>query len=236
MKAWKDTIESRRKESPVEQNIATVSDFAWMRNDQAMENPYHNLEDSDVDDENDVIPYVRKGKAPVSERYDSSLTRNGDGGDADRSGRGVDFLRPHMNAKVNYEGNYLTLEISSTIKYQSLIDRIDTKIGTFSNNSIGRGTLKLRYCDEDGDIVVIENDDDIRHAYDDALQRVDLRNTEAIAQLDLYCEDIKPDKQDLKGNSTVAEVLDPSKSESVGGQLGESHSVEDVQHSKPERT
>jgi cell division control protein 24 len=71
-----------------------------------------------------------------------------------------------LKVKVNCDsGNYVTLVVAFNITYQSLIDRIDAKLARFTNSSIGKGMLKLRYRDEDGDFVSIESDDDIQIAF-----------------------------------------------------------------------
>ncbi|CAJ2511709.1 Uu.00g073340.m01.CDS01 [Anthostomella pinea] len=71
-----------------------------------------------------------------------------------------------LKVKVNCEtGTYVTLVVPFNITYQSLVDRIDAKLARFTNNSIGKGNLKLRYRDEDGDNVTIESDDDIQIAF-----------------------------------------------------------------------
>lgn len=74
-------------------------------------------------------------------------------------------LPTQLKVKVNCDGNYVTLVVAFNITYQSLIDRIDAKVGRFSNNAISRGTMRLRYRDEDGDYVTIESDDDIQIAF-----------------------------------------------------------------------
>lgn len=74
-------------------------------------------------------------------------------------------LPTQVKVRVNFEnGNYLTCVIADNITYQALVDRIDAKSARFTNNSIGKGDLKLRYRDEDGDFVTIECDDDIEAA------------------------------------------------------------------------
>lgn len=79
---------------------------------------------------------------------------------------GSDIELPNqLKVKVNCDGNYVTLVAGFNISYQSLVDRIDAKVGRFSNNAIRQGTMRLRYRDEDGDLVTIEADDDIRIAF-----------------------------------------------------------------------
>ncbi|KAL5318337.1 hypothetical protein ACEPPN_013396 [Leptodophora sp. 'Broadleaf-Isolate-01'] len=74
-------------------------------------------------------------------------------------------LPTQLKVKVNCDGNYVTLVVAFNITYQSLVDRIDAKVGRFSNNAIAQGTMRLRYRDEDGDFVTIESDDDIQIAF-----------------------------------------------------------------------
>jgi len=74
-------------------------------------------------------------------------------------------LPTQLKVKVNCNDNYVTLVVAFNITYQSLVDRIDAKVGRFSNNAIAQGTMRLRYRDEDGDYVTIESDDDIQIAF-----------------------------------------------------------------------
>ncbi len=74
-------------------------------------------------------------------------------------------LPTQLKVKVNCDGNYVTLVVAFNITYQSLVDRIDAKVGRFSNKSIAEGTMRLRYKDEDDDFVTIESDDDIQIAF-----------------------------------------------------------------------
>ncbi|KAK0107953.1 hypothetical protein ONS96_003737 [Cadophora gregata f. sp. sojae] len=82
-----------------------------------------------------------------------------------RSGDSDMGLPTQLKVKVNCDGNYVTLVVAFNITYQSLVDRIDAKVGRFSNNAIAQGTMRLRYRDEDGDFVTIESDDDIQIAF-----------------------------------------------------------------------
>lgn len=103
----------------------------------------------------------------------------------------VDFPMPtQLKVKVNCDsGNYVTLVVAFNITYQSLIDRIDAKLNRFTSSSIGKGNLKLRYQDEDGDFVTIESDDDIQIAISE--WREGMRNTYAgpggVGEIELFC-------------------------------------------------
>ncbi|KAL1844876.1 hypothetical protein VTK73DRAFT_1627 [Phialemonium thermophilum] len=101
---------------------------------------------------------------------------------------GSDLLLPtQLKVKVNCNGNYVTLVVAFNITYQSLIDRIDAKLNRFTNASLGKGNLKLRYQDEDGDFVTIESDDDIQIAISE--WREGMRGTVAgsVGEIELFC-------------------------------------------------
>ena len=103
----------------------------------------------------------------------------------------ADMLLPtQLKVKVNCDtGNYVTLVVAFNITYQSLIDRIDAKLNRFTSSSIGKGNLKLRYQDEDGDFVTIESDDDIQIAISE--WREGMRNTAlspaGVGEIELFC-------------------------------------------------
>lgn len=106
---------------------------------------------------------------------------------------GMDMPLPtQLKVKVNCDGNYVTLVVAFNITYQSLIDRIDAKVGRFSNNAIARGTMRLRYQDEDGDFVTIESDDDIHIAFQEwREQQRDGLTTGMLGEIELFCASIE---------------------------------------------
>ncbi|KAH0536783.1 hypothetical protein FGG08_006386 [Glutinoglossum americanum] len=97
-----------------------------------------------------------------------------------------------LKVKVTFLDNYVTLVVSSNIKYQSLANRIDHKLARSTNLSIGGGTLRLRYKDEDGDFVTIHSDDDIQMAITDWREQQN-GNTVSLgmAEIQLYCQTIE---------------------------------------------
>jgi cell division control protein 24 len=105
-----------------------------------------------------------------------------------RSGDNDMALPTQLKVKVNCDGNYVTLVVAFNITYQSLIDRIDAKVGRFSNNAIARGTMRLRYRDEDGDFVTIQSDDDIQIAFQEwrEAQRHQY-HTGQLGEIELFC-------------------------------------------------
>jgi len=97
-------------------------------------------------------------------------------------------LPTQLKVKVNCDGNYVTLVVAFNITYQSLIDRIDAKVGRFSNNAIARGTMRLRYQDEDGDFVTIESDDDIHIAFQEWRDvQTQQFGTGQLGEIELFC-------------------------------------------------
>ena len=106
---------------------------------------------------------------------------------------GMDVPLPtQLKVKVNCDGNYVTLVVAFNITYQSLIDRIDAKVGRFSNNAIARGTMRLRYQDEDGDFVTIESDDDIHIAFQEwREQQIEGLKNGMLGEIELFCASIE---------------------------------------------
>ena len=99
-----------------------------------------------------------------------------------------DNLPTQLKVKVNCDGNYVTLVVAFNITYQSLIDRIDAKVGRFSNNAIARGTMKLRYRDEDGDFVTIESDDDVQIAFQEWREAQKAQyHAGQLGEIELFC-------------------------------------------------
>lgn len=93
-----------------------------------------------------------------------------------------------LKVRVNCDsGNYVTLVVAFNITYQSLIDRIDAKLARFMASSIGKGLLKLRYRDEDGDFVTIESDDDIQIAFMEWREGVRNMYSGGVGEIELFC-------------------------------------------------
>lgn len=97
-------------------------------------------------------------------------------------------LPTQLKVRVNCNnGNYVTLVVAFNITYQSLIDRIDAKLARFMNSSIGNGALKLRYRDEDGDLVTIQSDDDIQIAFMEWREGVRNMYSGGVGEIELFC-------------------------------------------------
>jgi cell division control protein 24 len=105
----------------------------------------------------------------------------------DHSGAAV-----QLKVKVTFLDNYVTLVVSSNIKYQSLANRIDHKLARSTALSIGSGSLRLRYKDEDGDFVTIHSDDDIQMAIADWREQQNGNMVSpGMAEIQLYCQTIE---------------------------------------------
>ncbi|KAF4974420.1 hypothetical protein FZEAL_8675 [Fusarium zealandicum] len=97
-------------------------------------------------------------------------------------------LPTQLKVRVNTEaGNYVTLVVAFNITYQSLIDRIDAKLARFTNSSISKGMLKLRYRDEDSDLVAIEGDEDIQIAFTEWREGVRNMTPGGVGEIELFC-------------------------------------------------
>lgn len=71
----------------------------------------------------------------------------------------------HLKVKIWFDPppSHVTIVVTIVIKYQSLADRIDSKMTKITSASIASGTAVLRYRD-DHDLVVIGSDEDVRTA------------------------------------------------------------------------
>ncbi|KAI0809567.1 Rho guanyl nucleotide exchange factor [Xylaria sp. FL0064] len=93
-----------------------------------------------------------------------------------------------LRVKVNCDtGTYVTLVVPFSITYQSLSDRIDSKLARFTNSSISKGNLRLKYRDEDGDLVTIESDDDIQIAFLEWREGASNMYTNGVGEIELFC-------------------------------------------------
>ena len=101
------------------------------------------------------------------------------------------FMPSQLKAKVCFDNNYITLVIASNIQFRSLTDRIDAKLARFTNHSIGSGSVRLRYQDEDGDFIWIDSDEAVQDTF------LDWRETHAdkiaagqVGEILLFCHSV----------------------------------------------
>ena len=74
--------------------------------------------------------------------------------------------------------SHVTIVVPITIKYRTLVDRIDSKMVRVSSASIAKGNARLRYKDRDEDLIVIKTDEDVGDAIEEwgAVHEHKLRN------------------------------------------------------------
>lgn len=97
-------------------------------------------------------------------------------------------FQSQLKVKVNCDNsNYVTLVAAFNITYQSLTDRIDAKLRRFTDSRIGKGNLRLRYRDEDGDFVNIESDEDIQIAFSDWRENFRTMYSGGMGEIELFC-------------------------------------------------
>lgn len=78
-------------------------------------------------------------------------------------------LPTQLKVKIHFDPqpSHVTIVVPIIIKHRSLVDRIDSKMTKISSASISKDTARLRYRDEDGDMITINTDDDVQIAIDD---------------------------------------------------------------------
>lgn len=96
-----------------------------------------------------------------------------------------------LKAKVCFDNNYITLVIASNIQFRSLTDRIDAKLARFTQASIGGGSVRLRYRDEDGDYIWIDSDEAVHDAFLDWREtHADKIATGSVGEILLFCSSL----------------------------------------------
>ncbi|KAI6560040.1 hypothetical protein MCOR04_009747 [Pyricularia oryzae] len=102
--------------------------------------------------------------------------------------QGGGIMPTQLKVKVNYDtSNYMTLVAAYNITYRSLVDRIDAKLARFTNSSISRGNLRLRYRDEEGDFVSIVCDEDVQMAFTDGRNGDRDMYNGGVGEVELFC-------------------------------------------------
>lgn len=107
------------------------------------------------------------------------------------SSDGEPFMPSQLKAKVCFDNNYITLVIASNIQFRSLTDRIDAKLARFTQASIGGGSVRLRYRDEDGDYIWIDSDEAVHDAFLDWREtHADKIATGSVGEILLFCSSL----------------------------------------------
>lgn len=84
-------------------------------------------------------------------------------------------LPSQLRVKVAFQPypSHVTIVVPNIIRYQTLIDRIDSKMERITHCSIAKNTARLKYMDSDGDLITIGNDEDIKDAISEWMEAND---------------------------------------------------------------
>jgi cell division control protein 24 len=200
MKEWYSTINQQLK--IFGPNRRSAQDFMsyeqfWKGNPSGLINPYAQRDDNSDDGSYQDIPVDTRQS---TSRY-SKITTPIPSPPAERrvmSPRFPDAVTPNvyiwptqLKVRVNFDDTYMTLLVDFNITYQSLIERIDAKIARVSNNSISGGTMRLKYKDEDGDLIAMESDSEKRLAFQEWLESQNNQLHTELGELILFCSSVE---------------------------------------------
>ncbi|KAI9892514.1 MAG: hypothetical protein M1814_001471 [Vezdaea aestivalis] len=94
-----------------------------------------------------------------------------------------------LKVKVSFDNHTVSLVAGMNITYQTLADRIDAKIGRVQDASIGSGSMRLRYRDDEGDFVTITSDEDIHMAFSEwKEQQKSKPQRGSMEEIHLFCQ------------------------------------------------
>lgn len=76
---------------------------------------------------------------------------------------------PQLKVKILFDPppSHVTIVVPITIRFHTLVDRIDSKMGKVNTSSITKGSARLRYRDRDDDLIVINSDEDVADAIEE---------------------------------------------------------------------
>ncbi|KAJ5482709.1 hypothetical protein N7539_006155 [Penicillium diatomitis] len=122
-----------------------------------------------------------RGSGQISDPATSPLDQGPDDGDL--------FMPTQLKAKVNFEDHYVTLVVATNILFRSLTNRVDAKLANLTDRSISSKTIRLRYRDEDGDFITIDNDEAVQLAFLEwREQHRDELAKGLVGEIELYCQ------------------------------------------------
>lgn len=83
--------------------------------------------------------------------------------------------------------------VATNITYQSLVDRIDAKLSRIYDNTrgIGKGNMRLRYRDEDGDFVTVDGDEGVRVCFEEWREMNEGNMGNGVGEIELYCDSLE---------------------------------------------
>lgn len=123
----------------------------------------------------------------ASQQTNSSFGMKSPAGSAASSGPNPISFR--VKVYVPSEGTSFTLVVSSVVTFETMRDRIDAKLSRTTNLTFLTGNLRLQFEDEDGEMITMQNDDDVQTVFDQ-WRDIHVRDSAVSGQLGeivLYC-------------------------------------------------
>lgn len=81
---------------------------------------------------------------------------------------------PPMKVKVHYHQDLFIIAVSRTIPYDDLAEKVNKKIRLCGGDRPQDAPLRIKYRDDDGDLISIGSDEDVQMAFDTELPMIAL--------------------------------------------------------------
>jgi len=81
---------------------------------------------------------------------------------------------PPMKIKVHYRQDLFIIAVSRDITYEDLADRVGKKIRLCGGDRAPDAPLRIKYRDDDGDLISIGSEEDVQMAFDTELPMIAL--------------------------------------------------------------
>lgn len=70
-----------------------------------------------------------------------------------------------LKVKLNYDSGVYAIKVAQEVTFAELMEKVERKLGIIANLNPNE-TLRLKYQDEDGDLITINSDDDVQMAFE----------------------------------------------------------------------
>lgn len=81
---------------------------------------------------------------------------------------------PPMKIKVHYRQDLFIIAVSREVTYEDLAEKVGKKIRLCGGDRSPDAPLRIKYCDDDGDLISIGSDEDVQMAFDTDLSMIAL--------------------------------------------------------------
>lgn len=71
-----------------------------------------------------------------------------------------------MKVKVHYQGDLFVIAVARDILFADLHDKVNKKIRLCGGDRDPNAPLRIKYRDDDGDLITLGSDDDVLMAFD----------------------------------------------------------------------